>query len=108
MSKRDAATRRAFAHAGASLGVLLQNVWTTFNPETIVLGGETVTLGASTLLDATTGVLADYAARAGLTPPGVRLAKYSDLATAVGGAAYVLHATLHPHQPVLHTQYLTR
>lgn len=108
MSKRDAATRRAFAHAGASLGVLLQNVWTTFNPETIVLGGETVTLGASTLLDATTGVLADYAARASLTPPRVRLAKYADLATAVGGAAYVLHATLHPHQPVLHTQYVAR
>ena len=86
--------------------MLLQNVWTTFNPQVIVLGGETVTLGGDTLLDATTGVLADYAARAGLTPPAVRLARYSDLATAVGGAAYVLHATLHPHQLVLHTQYV--
>ena len=106
MNTRDEATRSAFARAGASLGVLLQNVWTTFNPQVIVLGGETVSLGGDTLLNATTGVLADYAARAGLTPPGVRLARYSDLATAVGGAAYVLHATLHPHQLALHTQYV--
>jgi len=106
MSRRDPATLTAFAKAGASLGVLLQNVWSTFNPQTIVLGGETVTVGGDALLEATTRVLADYAARAGLTPPRVRLAKYSELATAVGGAAYVLHATLHPHQPALHTQYV--
>jgi predicted NBD/HSP70 family sugar kinase len=106
MTRRDPGTVTAFANAGASLGVLLQNVWTTFNPQTIVLGGETVTVGGDALLEATTGVLADYAARAGQTPPGVRLAKYSDLATAVGGAAYVLHATLHPHQPALHSQYV--
>ena len=106
MAAGDAPTRDAFARAGAALGVLLQNVWTTFNPQVIVLGGETVTLGGDTLLDATRWVLADYAARAGLTPPAVRLAMYSDLATAVGGAAYVLHAALHPHQPALHTQYV--
>ncbi|HMC70712.1 MAG TPA: ROK family protein, partial [Mycobacteriales bacterium] len=106
MSRRDPATLTAFAKAGTSLGVLLQNVWSTFNPQTIVLGGETVTVGGDALLEATTRVLADYAARAGLTPPRVRLAKYSELATAVGGAAYVLHATLHPHQPALHTQYV--
>ena len=33
-------------------------------PQVIVLGGETVTFGGDTLLDATTGVLAEYAARA--------------------------------------------
>jgi predicted NBD/HSP70 family sugar kinase len=106
MGARDATTQGAFARAGSALGVLLQNVWTTFNPQVIVLGGETVTLGGDTLLDATTRVLADYAARAGLTPPAVRLARYSDLATAVGGAAYVLQATLHPHRLALHTQYV--
>ncbi len=105
MSSRHPATRGAFARAGASLGVLLQNVWTTFNPQSIVLGGETVTLGGDTLLDAATAALGDYARRAGLSAPPLRLARYSDLATAVGGAAYVLHAILNPHQPALHTQY---
>jgi len=51
-------------------------------------------------------VLDDYASRAGLKPPRVRLARYADLAAAVGGAAYVLHAALHPHQPALHTRYV--
>jgi predicted NBD/HSP70 family sugar kinase len=106
MSTRDPATRAAFARAGAYLGVLLQNAWTTFNPQVIVLGGETVTLGGDTLLDAATEVLSRYAQRAGLTAPVVKVARYSDLATAVGGAAYALHAMLNPHQPALHTQYV--
>jgi predicted NBD/HSP70 family sugar kinase len=105
MSARQTQTRQAFAHAGATLGVLLQNVWTTFNPQVIVLGGETMTLGGETLLDAAGAVLAGYAQRAGLPAPMVRLARYGDLATAVGGAAYVLHAILNPHQPALHTPY---
>lgn len=105
MSVRQPVTRTAFARAGALLGVLLQNVWTTFNPQAIVLGGETITLGGDTLLDAATEVLTNYAQRAGLPAPVVRLTRYSDLATAVGGAAYVLHAILNPHQRALHTQY---
>lgn len=106
MSTRDTATRSAFSRAGGALGVLLQNVWTTFNPQTIVLGGETVTLGGDTLLDSAIERLTDYARRAGLAAPAVRLARYSDLATAVGGAAYVLHAILNPHQPALQSQYI--
>lgn len=100
------AARRAFMRAGRALGVLLQNVWSTFNPQTIVLGGETITFGKDALLDAAIDTLADYAGRAGLSPPRVRVARYADLATAVGGAAYVLHATLHPHQAALCTQYV--
>lgn len=106
MSTRDPATRAAFARAGTYLGVLLQNAWTTFNPQVIVLGGETVTLGGDTLLDAATEVLSRYALRAGLTAPLVKTARYSDLATAVGGAAYVLHAMLNPHQAALHSHYV--
>jgi predicted NBD/HSP70 family sugar kinase len=96
----------AFTDGGRFLGVLLQNVWSTFNPQTIVLGGETVTLGGDVLLDSATRVLADFASRAGLKPPAVRIARHGDLATAIGGAAYVLHATLHPHQSALHTEYV--
>ena len=105
MSARDATTRKAFSRAGTFLGVLLQDVWTTFNPQSIVLGGETVTLGGDTLLDAVIEKLNDFARRATLTPPTVRLARYSDLATAVGGSAYVLHTILNPNQAALHTQY---
>jgi predicted NBD/HSP70 family sugar kinase len=96
----------AFARAGQALGVLVQNAWSTFNPQAIVLGGETVTLGGEALLAATRSVLDDYAARAGLKAPRVKLARYGDLAAAVGGAAYVLHAALHPHQPALHSRYV--
>jgi predicted NBD/HSP70 family sugar kinase len=98
--------RRAFAEAGDALGVLLQNVWTTFNPKVIVLGGEAVTLGGSHFLDAGTARLARFAHDAGLPPPRVRVAKYGDLATAVGGAAFALHALLRPYGQGLGALYL--
>ena len=90
-------TRKAFEDAGDALGVLLQNVWTTFNPKAIVLGGEAVTLGGRHFLDAGIARLARFAADAGLPPPTVRVARYGDLATAVGGAAFALHALLRPY-----------
>jgi predicted NBD/HSP70 family sugar kinase len=103
--ERHAPTREAFAQAGRSLGVLMQNIWTTFNPQAIVLGGETVALGGDSLLDAATSVLDDYARRAGMPAPPTRVSRFADMATAVGGAAYVLHALLHPQQRALHTRY---
>jgi len=105
MSARDPVARTAFARAGELLGVLLQNAWTTFNPQAIVLGGETVTLGGEVLVDTASQVLARYAARAGLHAPQVRLTRYADFAVAVGGAAYALHALLNPHQRSLHVRY---
>jgi predicted NBD/HSP70 family sugar kinase len=102
----DDEARAAFARAGRALGVLVQNAWSTFNPQAIVLGGETVTLGGDALLDATKTTLDEYASRAGLKAPRIKLARYAELAAAVGGAAYVLHAALHPHQPALHSRYL--
>ena len=104
MGSRHAGTRAAFAHAGRSLGVLMQNIWATLNPGTIVLGGETLTLGGETFLDAATGVLDDVAARIGVAPPSVRLARHAERAAAIGGAAYVLHAILNPQLPALHTR----
>jgi predicted NBD/HSP70 family sugar kinase len=89
-------TRKAFAAAGDALGVLLQNAWTTFNPKAIVLGGEAVTIGGSHFLDAAVGRLARFGVDAGVAPPEIRVAKYGDLATAVGGAAFALHALLRP------------
>jgi len=89
-------TRNAFAAAGDALGVLLQNAWTTFNPKAIVLGGEAVTIGGAHFLDAAVERLASFGRDAGVAPPEIRVAKYGDLATAVGGAAFALHALLRP------------
>ena len=90
-------TRKAFAEAGDALGVLLQNIWTTFNPKTIVLGGEAMTLGGAHFLDAATARLAGFAKDAQLPAPALRVARYGDLATVVGGAAFALHALLRPY-----------
>ena len=76
--------------------MLLQNVWTTFNPKAIVLGGEAVTLGGEHFLAPAVARLARFGRDAGIEPPAIRVAKYGDLATAVGGAAFALHALLRP------------
>ncbi len=101
MAERDPVARAAFVEAGKLLGVLLQDVWTTFNPMAIVLGGETVALGGDFLMDSACEVLAGISAKTGLSAPVVRRARYAERAAAVGGAAFVLHATLHPRQPDL-------
>ncbi len=88
--------RKAVVAAGDALGVLLQNVWTTFNPKAIVLGGEAVTIGGALFLDAAVDRLARFGRDAGVAPPAIRVSKYGDQATAVGGAAFALHALLRP------------
>lgn len=84
-----------WAQAGHSLGVLLQNLWITFNPNVMVAGGascvrhpDLVVLAQATL-DA-------CAASAGMSAPQVRTARYGLLAPAVGAAALVLHQQLRP------------
>jgi predicted NBD/HSP70 family sugar kinase/DNA-binding transcriptional ArsR family regulator len=94
---RNSAVRSAFGKAGTHLGVLLQNVWMTFDPASIVLSGEAVTLGGADFIDPALNVLAGYADAAGLQAPPVRVARYAEQAAAVGGAAYALHGLLHPY-----------
>ena len=96
-----AAARAAFQAAGKNLGVLLQNIWTTFDPKSIVLGGETIALGGADFIDPALEVLAFYATAAGVPAPTVRLARYTELAVAVGGAGYALYALMHPYQALL-------
>ena len=95
---RDPAAQAAFEAAGRSLGVLLQNVWTTFDPRVIVLGGECVALGGQPFVDAALSVLDRYAEQAGVAAPAVRLSRFAELATAVGGAAYALYSLMRPYQ----------
>ena len=98
LTARDPIARAAFEAAGRSLGVLLQNVWTTFDPRAIVLGGESVVLGGQPFVDAALSVLDRYAERAGVAAPAVRLSRFTELATAVGGAAYALYSLMRPYQ----------
>ena len=104
MAAGHAGARTAFQAAGKNLGVLLQNIWTTFDPKSIVLGGEAVALGGSDFVDAALQMLAAYAGAAGVPAPTVRLARYTELAVAVGGAGYALYALMHPYQALLQQQ----
>lgn len=101
MAGGDPKARAAFETAGRQLGVLLQNIWTTFDPRSIVLGGEAIALGGPAFVDAALQTLASYAEAAGVAAPQVRLARYTEQAVAVGGAAYALYALMHPYQALL-------
>ena len=108
MAVRDPRARIAFEKAGRNLGVLLQNIWTTFDPRSIVVGGEAVALGGNDFVDAALQELAAYADAAGVPAPPVRLARYTELAVAVGGAAYALYVLMHPYQALLQQQQQPR
>ncbi len=80
---------------GHHLGVLLQNLWMTFNPRTIVLGGPSC-VAHPQLLALAIGAVQGYADKAGMPAPTVRAARNGLLAPAVGAAALVWHRTLRP------------
>jgi predicted NBD/HSP70 family sugar kinase len=89
------------ARGGVFLGVVLQNLWTTFNPGALVVGGPSCERHPG-IVQAAADTLADYAARAGVAAPWVRPARYGLLASAVGAAALVLHHELRPiHAPAV-------
>lgn len=75
--------------------MVLQNLWTTFNPSTLVVGGPSCDTYPGIVKVAQTTLQA-YADAAGMAPPQVRPARYGLLASAVGAAALVLHHELRP------------
>lgn len=83
------------AFGGSYLGVVLQNLWTTFNPSMLVVGGPSCDRYPA-IVQAAQSTLQTYAASAGMTAPTVRAARYGLLASAVGAAALVLHYELRP------------
>lgn len=95
LARNDEAALLAVRRAGHYLGVLIQNLWTYFNPGRIVLGGPTCELGAP-LLDAATSGLERYAVDCGLQPPEISLSRFGANFIAVGGAALVKHTLLRP------------
>lgn len=87
------------ARGGVYLGVVLQNLWTTFNPGALVVGGPSCERYPA-LVRTAGDTLSAYAASAGVAAPPVRAARYGLLASAVGAAALVLHHELRPmHAP---------
>ena len=87
------------ARGGVYLGVVLQNLWTTFNPGALVVGGPSCDRYPDIVRTARK-TLDGYAASAGMAAPTVRPARYGLLASAVGAAALVLHHELRPmHAP---------
>ena len=81
--------------AGQALGVLIQNLWTTFNPGVLVVGGSSCVKYPELLRNAQ-DTLTAYSDSAGITAPALRCARYGSLAAAVGAAALVIHQHLRP------------
>ncbi len=84
--------------AGRCLGVLIQNLWTTFNPGVLVMGGASC-IRHPELVQIAQDTLQSYAQSAGVAAPLVRRARYDLLAAAVGAAALVVHQFLRPLHP---------
>ena len=86
------------ARGAGYLGVLLQNLWVTFEPRAIVVGGKSCDAHPDFLRGAIATVQR-YADSAGLPAPVVRAARYGQWAPAVGAAALALHEYLRPLHP---------
>ncbi len=81
---------------GHYLGLVLHNLWTTFNPGALVVGGSSCALYPK-MIDVARKTFESYADSAGIAPAlEVRTAHYGLLASAVGAAALVLHHELRP------------
>lgn len=95
LERGDEAAVLSVRRAGRYLGVLIQNLWTYFNPGRIVLGGPLCELGAP-FLDAAHSCLEDYARDCALQFPETRLARFGSRSVAIGAAALVKHTLLRP------------
>lgn len=95
LARNDAVATLAVRRAGHYLGVLVQNLWTSFDPGRLVLGGPTCDLGPH-LLDAARSCVERYARDCGLPLPEIRLSRLGELSVAVGAAALVKHSLLRP------------
>ncbi|HEY8907141.1 MAG TPA: ROK family transcriptional regulator [Rhodoferax sp.] len=82
---------------GKYLGVVLANLWTTFDPSVLIVGGPSCARYPGLIAKAQETLTA-YATSARMPAPPVRPARYGLLASAVGAAALVLHRQLRPLQ----------
>jgi predicted NBD/HSP70 family sugar kinase len=91
----NAPALKAVQAAGKHLGMLLNNLWVSYDPMRIVLGGPALRLGDA-LLDPARKVLASYASAAQLEAPSIEASHYGTEAVAVGAAALVRYMLTRP------------
>jgi predicted NBD/HSP70 family sugar kinase len=91
----ERATCAAVEAAGRQLGVLLNNLWTAFDPMAIVIGGPALRLGEA-LIGPARRVLGEYAQAAMLAAPAIRTSHFGADAVAVGGAALARYRLTRP------------
>ena len=95
LARDDEVALLAVRRSGHYLGVLIQNLWTYFNPGRIVLGGALCELGAP-FLDSALACLDNYARDCGLQAPEIQLSRFGSRSVAVGAAALIKHALVRP------------
>jgi predicted NBD/HSP70 family sugar kinase len=95
VAQREPQTCAAVTAAGGQLGVLLNNLWASFDPMAIVIGGPALRLG-DTLIEPARRVLGEYADAAMLTAPEIRTSRFGADVVAVGGAALARHRLTRP------------
>lgn len=95
LDRNDEVAMLAVRRSGHYLGVLIQNLWTYFNPGRIVLGGSLCELGAP-FLDSARTCVENYAHDCGLQLPDIQLSRYGSRSVAVGAAALIKHALVRP------------
>ena len=95
LERGDEAALLAVRRSGHYLGVLIQNLWTYFNPGRIVLGGPLCDLGGA-FLDSARTCLESYSQDCGLQLPEIQLSRFGSRSVAVGAAALVKHALVRP------------
>jgi predicted NBD/HSP70 family sugar kinase len=91
----DSGARKAVQVAGKHLGMLLNNLWVSYDPMRMVLGGPALRLGDA-LLGPARKVLAAYADAAQLPAPAIEPSHYGNDAVAVGAAALVRYMLTRP------------
>jgi predicted NBD/HSP70 family sugar kinase len=91
----NAPALKAVQAAGKHLGMLLNNLWVSYDPMRIVLGGPALRLGDA-LQGPARKVLAAYATAAQLPAPAIEASHYGTEAVAVGAAALVRYMLTRP------------
>lgn len=91
----DPAVQDTLREAGHYLGVLIHNLWSTFDPAQVVLGGECSRFG-DPYVGSALATLNERAATGALRPPKVTVARFGEQAVAIGATALVLHQLMRP------------
>lgn len=95
LERGEEEARLVLRRAGHYLGVLMHNLWSTFDPAQIVLGGICCRLGDE-YLDEARSTLHALAQEAGLNPPVISISRFGEHAVAIGATALVLHQLVRP------------